>query len=260
MMRAHSPFRNVAAVMYREYKIRITSFTWLFYDLALPAFYLLLFGIGLNTAFTDGVAVGGSVISYNAFFLAGVLSMAGFGIAINTSYGFFVDRDNGIFYEFLTYPMTRGEFLFGKILFSLCITTVQSAITVAIGVAVLRVQISLPLLPLLFLANAVCTAGWFFCLSIFALRIRRNDLYNTVINVAYFVLMFASSIFFPLDNSPVWLKILAGANPLTWHTDILRYLSVGTGEANTVLLQCAAYAVFAVAVFIGGVRALRASA
>ena len=37
--------------------------------------------------------------------------MAGFGIAIGTAWGFFTDRDNGIFYEFLTYPMGRGEFL-----------------------------------------------------------------------------------------------------------------------------------------------------
>ena len=258
-MRAHSPFRTIAAVMYREYKIRVTSFTWLFYDLALPAFYLLLFGIGLNTAFSGGVRVHDSALSYNSFFLAGVLSMAGFGIAINTSYGFFVDRDNGIFSEFLTYPMTRSEFLLGKILFSMCITTVQALTTVLIGVAVLDVPLHAAWLPMLFAANAFCTAGWFFFLSIFALRIRRNDVYNTIINVSYFVLMFASSIFFPLDNSPAWLRIAAYANPLTWHTDLLRYFTVGAGAFETVLLECVGFALFAAIAFVVGVRSLRSA-
>ena len=94
----------VAAVMYREFRIRTTSLTWLFFDLIVPLAYLLLFGIALDRTFAGGLATHDTTLSYNAFFLAGVLSMACFGIAINTSYGFFVDRDNGIFYEFLTYP------------------------------------------------------------------------------------------------------------------------------------------------------------
>jgi len=92
----------VAAIMYREFRIRTTSLTWLFFDLIVPLAYLLLFGIALDRTFAGGLATHDTTLSYNAFFLAGVLSMACFGIAINTSYGFFVDRDNGIFYEFLT--------------------------------------------------------------------------------------------------------------------------------------------------------------
>lgn len=248
--------RNVLVVMYREYKIRITSMTWAFYDLTLPAFYMLVFGIGLNTAFAGGVSANGGIVSYNAFFLAGVLSMTGFGIAINASYGIFTDRENGIFSEFLTYPMTRGEFLLGKVLFSCAITALQVAITAALGYFALGIPLRLPLLPLLAVANLACTAGWFFFLTLFAMRIRRNDYFNTVINVLYFVLMFASSIFYPLDRSPLWLRIAAYANPLTWHTDILRLLSIGAGDTGTVLLESAAFALFALGAFALGVRAL----
>ena len=246
--------------MYREYKIRVTSMMWLFYDLTLPMFYLLVFGIGLNNAFASGVTVHGATVTYNSFFLAGVISMAGFGIAINASYGFFLDRDNGIFYEFLSYPMTRGEFLLGKILFSTCITSIQALFTLTMGVIVLGIDIQFHYLPLLLIANIICTAGWFFCLSVFALRIRRNDFYNTVINVLYFVLMFASSIFFPLDMSPSWLQVVAYLNPLTWHTDILRYLSIGSGNTMNIFIEIAAYLLFALTAFVFGVQALKKSA
>jgi len=248
--------RMILAVMYREYRIRTTSFTWSFYDLLMPLIYLLLFGIGLNTAFSGGVVVQGTTLSYNAFFLAGVLSMACFGIAINTSYGFFIDRDNGIFYEFLTYPMTRGEFLIGKILFNCLLSLVQSIITITLGVALLDIPIRWELLWWTLFCIVVGTAGWFFFLTIFALRIRRNDMFNAFLNVAYFVLLFASSLFYPLDGLPAWLRTCTYFNPLTWHTDVLRFATVGVGVIDVVLLEAAAFMVFLVISFWFAVRTM----
>jgi hypothetical protein len=59
--------------------------------------------------------------------------MASFAIASNTAWSFFMDRDNGIFYEMLTYPMSRGQYLFGKVLFNVAVALVQALITVASG-------------------------------------------------------------------------------------------------------------------------------
>ena len=247
----------ILAVMYREYRIRSTSLTWLFYDLFMPLTYLLLFGIGLDRAFAGGFPVGGVTVHYNAFFLSGVLAMACFGIAINTSYGFFVDRDNGIFYEFLTYPMTRSQFLIGKILFNILLSLLQGAITIVLGVLLLHIPLRWDYLPLVLGGIVSGTAAWFFFLATFALRIRRNDMFNTFINVAYFVLMFASSMFYPLDGLPGWLRSIALANPMTWHTDGLRFATIGAGDPGTVLLEIAAFAFFLVLAFAAAVTTLR---
>ena len=247
----------ILAVMYREYRIRTTSLTWLFYDLFMPLTYLLLFGIGLDRAFSEGIVVDGRMLSYNAFFLSGVLAMACFGIAINTSYGFFVDRDNGIFYEFLTYPMTRAEFLIGKITFNCILSLVQAVITLILGVVILRIPLAWELLPLVLVGVVLGTAGWFFCLATFALRIRRNDMFNTFINVIYFVLMFGSSMFYPTDRFPQWLKVIAFVNPMTWLTDGLRYATVGTGTLQTVLAEGVAFTLFLSFSFLGAILTLR---
>jgi ABC-2 type transport system permease protein len=239
----------VSAVMYREFRIRTTSFTWLFFDLIVPLAYLLLFGIALDRTFTGGLATHDTTLSYNAFFLAGVLSMACFGIAINTSYGFFVDRDNGIFYEFLTYPMTRAQFLFGKILFNTLLSLLQAVITIGAGALLLGIDVRWDLLVPALAGVGVGTAGWVFFLSSFALRIRRNDMFNTFINVAYFVMMFASTLFYPIEALPEALQYVAWANPLTWHTDALRYFTIGVGNPGTILLEAAAYGVFLLASF-----------
>jgi ABC-2 type transport system permease protein len=242
--------------MYREYKIRITSLMWLFYDLLVPFAYLLLFGLGFNTALTSGITSSGSSVTYNTFFLPSVLAMACFGIAMNTSYGFFVDRDNGIFYEFLTYPMTRGQFLIGKITFNCLTSLIQTIIAIALGITFLDVHIELSRVPLLLLGVVAGTAGWFFFLAIFALKIRRNDIFNTLINVLYFVILFLSSLFYPLDNMPEWFRIGSYINPITWHTDALRYVSSGIGNGSVVLLEMAAFGVFLASTFWIAVRTL----
>ena len=239
----------VAAIMYREFRIRTTSLTWLFFDLIVPLAYLLLFGIALDRTFAGGLATHDTTLSYNAFFLAGVISMACFGIAINTSYGFFVDRDNGIFYEFLTYPMTRAQFLLGKILFNATLSLLQAALTIGAGACVLGIEVRWDLVPLALAGVAIGTAGWVFFLTSFALRIRRNDMFNTFINVAYFVMMFASTMFYPLEALPEGLQYVAWVNPLTWHTDALRYFTIGIGAPEIILLEAAAFGVFLLASF-----------
>jgi ABC-2 type transport system permease protein len=247
----------ILAVMYREFRIRTTSLTWFFYDMFMPLTYLLLFGIGLDKAFSGGIVADGNTLSYNSFFLAGVLSMACFGIAINTSYGFFVDRDNGIFYEFLTYPMTRGEFLIGKILFNCLLSLVQAMLTLSLGTILLSIPLRWDRVVFVLAGVVFGTAGWFFFLSIFALRIRRNDMFNTFLNVAYFLLMFASSMFYPLDTLPEWLKGAAYANPLTWHTDVLRFATVGVGTLSFIIAEALAFALFLLVSFWFAVQTLQ---
>src|SRR5690349_19152996 len=111
------------AVIFRESRIRATNAVFIFWDLLSPLAYLLVFGVGIDSALGPPMAMPG--IDYNAFFLAGVLAMASFSIASNTAWSFFMDRDNGIFYEMLTYPMSRGQYLLGKVLFNVGIAVVQ---------------------------------------------------------------------------------------------------------------------------------------
>jgi ABC-type multidrug transport system permease subunit len=247
--------RALAAVLYREGRIRATNLTFIFWDLFYPLGYLLVFGVGMTEAIgLSAAAVGGN---YNAFFLAGVLGMASFGIASNTAWSFFMDRDNGIFYEMLTYPMTRAQYLLGKVLFNLGIAIGQAAITVVLASVCLGVAVQWSRLPLLAGAVAVGTAGWFFFYATFALVIRRNDAFNTVTSVFYFVFLFASSMFYPIEPLPAAFRMIARANPITWQVDVLRYATIGAGAARLVWAETAAFAAFTAAAFGAALLALR---
>jgi ABC-type polysaccharide/polyol phosphate export permease len=249
--------QRVGAVVYRDTLIRLTSLTWLFFDMAVPLLYLLLFGVGFDTAVSLGRMHGGAAMAYNEFFLAGVLAMSSFGSAVNQSYGFFHDRDTGIFFEFLTYPLTRGEYLLGKVLFQCIMSVVQASLTIAAGVFLLDIPVKAGSLPLLFPFIIAGIAGWFFAMAIMAFLIRKNDTYNTFSNGAYFVLMFVSSLFYPLDTLPTWLRTAAVANPLTWQTDVIRFLTIGYGDAAFVSIEAAGFIMFSIVMFFAAMRALR---
>jgi ABC-2 type transport system permease protein len=244
----------ISAILYREGKIRATNMIFVFWDFFYPLCYLLVFGVGMSAALGAPVAMPG--MNYNSFFLAGVLGMASFGIASNSSWSFFMDRDNGIFYEMLTYPMSRAEYLLGKVAFNLFIAVSQAVITVGLGAWLLGIRVRLDFLPLLFVTVVVGTAGWFFFYTIFALRIRRNDAFNGVTSVLYFVFLLASSMFYPIDPLPRGFRLVALGNPITWEVDVLRYATIGFGQPRNLVLEAAAFTVFAAVCFAIAVRSL----
>jgi ABC-2 type transport system permease protein len=244
---------GLSAVMYREGKIRATNALFIFWDVVYPLGYLLVFGVGMNEA----LGLSSLPTDYHSFFLAGVLGMASFGIASNTAWSFFMDRDNGIFFEMLTYPISRAEYLVGKVLFNTAIGVAQALVTVLLAAAVLGVTLRPGGLPLLAASVVIGTAGWFFFYAIFALSIRRNDAFNTVTSILYFVFLFASSMFYPVDPLPAALRVVALANPVTWHVDVMRFATIGLGEPQRIALEAFGFLIFTLVSFAGALYALR---
>ncbi len=215
----------IAAVFYREGRIRMTNLTFIFWDLFYPLCYMLVFGVGINSALGSPFAAVG--VDYNAFFLAGVLAMG------------------------------RAQYLLGKVLFNVLVALIQAVITVGLGRLLLGIRVRWDLLPLLFAGVAVGTAGWFFFYATFALRTRRNDVFNSVTSIFYFVFLFASSMFYPLEGLPAWFRRAALANPITWEIDWLRWTSIGLGNLRGAAIEGFAFVLFALASFVFAVRSLQ---
>jgi ABC-2 type transport system permease protein len=105
-------------------------------------------------------------------------------------------------------------------------------------------------------AIVIGTAGWFFFYTILALKIRRNDMFNSVTSALYFVFLFFSSMFYPLGPLPAALRRVAYANPLTWEIDLLRYGSIGLGEPRRLVFEMAGFLVFVAVCFAYAVHSL----
>ena len=245
----------LGAVLHREARIRATNVTFIFWDILYPIAYMLVFGVGVDHAL--GFQVAGLAVDYDSFFLAGVLGMASFGIASNTSWSFFLDRDNGMFQEMLTYPLSRSSYLVGKVVFNVIVAIVQAIVTALLAAWLLGVRIRPDGLPLLVAAVVIGTAGWFFFYAIFALKLRRNDAFNTVTSVFYFIFLFASSMFYPIDPLPYGFRVAALLNPITWQVDVLRFATLGVGDPSQIALESGAFVLFTLICFALAVLALR---
>jgi len=247
---------GIAGVIYRDWRQRITNVGFVFWDLFVPVAYLMLFGTGFDRALAKSFIVDGRELEYTAYLLPGVIAMTAFSVAMNTAWGFFLDKDSGIFYELLTYPITRRQLMIGKVCFNVAVSLIGALLTIILAVTVMHIPVRWEYMLLTALVIAVTTAGWFFLLSIFAIRLQRMDSFNTVTSAAYIFLMFLSSMFYPLTDLPAWFQWTARINPMTWQVDMLRFSLLGTGSATIVLLESAAFVVFTTIGLALAVRAL----
>jgi ABC-2 type transport system permease protein len=179
---------------------------------------------------------------------------------MNTAWGFFMDKDSGIFYEMLTYPITRQHILIGKIGFNVLMSVLGSVLVVAVGAIALEVPVQWGLMPLTVVLIVGSTAAWFFLFSSFAISLHRMDAFNTVTSAAYILLMFFSSMFYPLTGLPAWFRIAAYLNPMTWQVDLLRFSLLGAGEPSMLLGEGVALTIFGLVCLGFAVRALNRAA
>ena len=157
----------------------------------------------------------------------------------------------------LTYPLSRSAYMLGKVVFTVLVSITQAVVTLGLAAALFHIPLRWKLVPFVFVAMIVGTAGWFFFYSIFALSTRCNDIFNTLTSILYFVFLFASSMFYPLDPLPKWFQIAAWLNPITWQIDALRYVTVGVGNPHRIAQESLLFLAFAIASFIYAVRCLQ---
>lgn len=141
-------------------------------------------------------------------------------------------------------------------LFNGLIALVQALVTVTLAALLLDVNVRWAGMPLLIAAVAIGTAGWFFFYAIFALVIRRNDAFNTGTSIFYFVFLFASSMFYPVEPLPLAFRAAASVNPITWQMDVLRYATIGLGSPAMIAVQGALFVGFTGICFAIAMRAL----
>jgi ABC-2 type transport system permease protein len=247
---------GVSAIFYRDYRQRITNKTLVIWDLLAPIAYLLLFGSGFERMMGGALAVDGRSFSYTAYLVAGVIAMVTFSVAMNSSWSFFTDKESGIAQELLTYPITREHILIGKIAFNVLTVLLGSVIVMAIAALGLGVPVRWDWLPLLTLVTIISTGGWFFVFSAFAIALTRMDVFYGATSASFLILMFFSSMFYPLDDLPRWFQVVAYLNPLTWQTDLTRFALLGVGQRTELLYEGGALGLFCIVCLVFAVRSL----
>ena len=189
-------------------------------------------------------------LTYIDFLLPGLFIQSAAFRSTQTAVGLAEDLERGVVDRFRSLPMSRAAVLAGRTLAdlvrSLAVVLLMILVGVAIGFRFTQGPLS-ALGAVLVVALFGFLMSWLFCLL--ALLVPGAEAVQTAGFVLIFPLVFASSIFVPLETMPDWLATFAAQSPLTHASDAARALSIG-GEALRPTLLTIAWCVGLLAVVI----------
>ena len=208
-----------------------------------PIVFLLLF----RYVFGGAIQVPGG--SYVDYLIPGIIVQTVVFGAPSTSVGMAEDMSRGIIDRFRSLPMARSAVLAGRILADLLRNAFVVVLMVAVGVLVgFRFHNGLPaavaaVAVTLLLGYAL---SWVFALV--GLSVADPESAQVAGLLPIFPLVFASSVFTPVDTMPGWLQAFADVQPITRAADAVRALTQG-GPVAADLAWTAVWIVACLAVF-----------
>jgi len=210
------------------------------FSLLQPLIMLLLFSqIFGSMAGTANFPAG---VTYINYLMPAILVTTGVGAALQSGIGLITDMKNGVLGRFRSLPVSNISVLVARSMADLARTAMQLLILLVAATALFGFSPAGGILGVLLaflLALAVSWAlSWVF-LAIGA-WVRNAESMQTISVLAMFPLMFASSAFVPVDSLPVWLRVVATVNPLTYAVDASRNLALAMPVGGGVLAALAA--------------------
>jgi ABC-2 type transport system permease protein len=200
----------------------------LFWTLAFPLFFIVLFGLIYQDMLWEDLGL--RAIEY---ILPGIIVMALMTSGIMaTASGFVEEREKGIYRRLSLTPLRRHTLLGGQLMQRYVVILVQTILLLVVGNLAFNIQVS----GNLFWVWLVVTLGALCFLSIgFLLTglIKTARAANGISMVVFFMFMFLGGIFFPNVMMPDFLRVVSDALPSTNLNDVFRAVMItdlGMGE------------------------------
>jgi ABC-2 type transport system permease protein len=217
-----------------------------------PLLWLFAFG----TALRHNQALAGGSDDYRAYLAPGVMAQAALFVAIFFGLGVIWERDVGQLQRLLATPMPRLGIVLGKATGAAVRALTQAVVLLSvIAVAGIAIRWSVPrvlgAIVLLLLGTAA-----FACLSmILASLVRTRERFMGIGQLVVMPLFFASSALYPLAIMPVWLRVVAHANPLSYEVHGMRDLLLGISAGGILWLDFTVVAGFLVVTAVVAAKA-----
>jgi len=218
-----------------------------------PFFYLLALGFGLGTYIAHGI----NGIPYKEFVAPGLIASAAmWSSAFETTYNvYFRMNELRLYDNVLSTPIEPADLVAGDILWSASRATVYGTVVLIVVSVVGLVSSPWAILipPFVFLGGL--------CFSVigyaFTSLTPKIDLYSYFFTLGVTPMFLFSGIFFPFNQLPGWVEIVAWITPLYHLVEITRGMATGP-DGLQILIHTAWLAAVTAILFPIPVRAIRA--
>lgn len=196
-----------------------------------PVMFLLLF------AYVFGGAINPPGVDYIDFLIPGIIVQTVIFGAMQTGVGLADDLTKGMIDRFHSLPMARSAILAGRTIADTIRNIFVVLLMIGVGYAIgfrfhegfLKALVAIGLVVLFGHAFSWISAN-------IGLRVKDVETAQVAGFIWVFPLVFASSIFVPIETMPDWLEAFARVSPITVTVNAVRALSLG-GDVRTPLFQ-----------------------
>ena len=218
----------IYTIWLRNMKRFIRSKSRIVGSIAMPLFFLLFLGVGLNSV----VDLPGLGESYIEFLIPGMVAMSVLFTSVFSGIQIIWDKQFGFLKETLVAPVSRLEIMSGQTLGGATTAVIQGSL-----ILVLSMFVGFPLLNpvgfLIALAFMILIGISFTAFGI-AIASRMEDMtgFQLIMNFIVFPIFGLSGALFPISSLPAWMIPLTLLDPLTYGVEGIRYGLTGVSQIN----------------------------
>ena len=222
------------------------------FNLVNPLILLIFMGGAFQALARD--SVGGD---YRSYLLPGILALTAFGNSMAGGIPLLFDRENGFLLRLMSAPISRASILVSRFLAVNLSTMLQCLLILALGLLFgARIATGLGGVVALLMIGLLLGFGVTVISLILAFVLENHGDFFAILGVTALPLSFLSSAFVPLDALPLWMRLLARVNPMTYAIDAMRSLILTGWDWPRLLLMVIVLLVFDGAMFWLGARVL----
>jgi ABC-2 type transport system permease protein len=197
-------------------------------SIAMPLFFLLFLGVGLNSV----VDLPGLGESYIEFLIPGMVAMSVLFTSVFSGIQIIWDKQFGFLKETLVAPVSRLEIMSGQTLGGATTAVIQGSL-----ILFLSMFVGFPLINpvgfLIALAFMILIGISFTAFGI-AIASRMDDMtgFQLIMNFVVFPIFGLSGALYPISSLPTWMIPLTLLDPLTYGVEGIRYGLTGVSQIN----------------------------
>ena len=204
-----------------EIRLLVRSRDALFWTLAFPAFFIILFGFVYGDTKWDDYDI--RAVEY---LLPGIIIMAIMTTAINTgATNFAEERDKGIYRRLSVTPLKRYMLIGSQLITRYLAILVQTVLLLLIGIFAFGINIigNYAVLWLTLTIGSLCFLAIGFSLTTL---IKTAKSATPMVMIVFFFLLFLGGVFFPVSMMPTALTYISKALPSTHLNDAIRMIAI----------------------------------
>jgi len=205
-------------------------------SLAMPIFWLLIFGSSIRASIEVG-------IDYTSFIAPGIITMALMFNSIFSGITVIWDRELGFMKEMLVAPISRLSIVAGKALGGATTALIQGILLLILIFAIKSLSseyfiavrtdviVFLTMIPMMILI-ALGLVGLGIAI---ASRLDTLESFGLIMQFVIMPMFFLSGALFPINNLPSWIRVVTYLDPVTYGVESLRSILIGFSSINIVL-------------------------